>query len=220
MTGHTGEVTAMATAVLPGGRPVAVTGSYDGTVRVWDLTTGTPTGDPLTGHTGPVMAVAPAVLPGGRPVAVTGSADATVRVWDLATGAPAGDPLTGHTGSVTAVATAVLPGGRPVAVTGSDDATVRVWDLATGTPAGDPLTGHTPRWGRWPPRCCPAAARSRSPPATTPRCGSGTRPPVPWSASHFPSRMSSGQLPFRTLAMVCGERDGRGGGIAAVDFRL
>ena len=63
----------MAALVLPDGRPVAVTGSCDDTVRVWDLTTGTPIGDPLTGHTGGVGAVAALVLPDGRPVAVTGS---------------------------------------------------------------------------------------------------------------------------------------------------
>ena len=45
-------------------------------MRVWDLTTGTPIGDPLTGHTGAVGAVAALVLPDGRPVAVTGSDDA------------------------------------------------------------------------------------------------------------------------------------------------
>ncbi len=30
----------MATTVLPGGRPIAVTGSRDATVRIWDLATG------------------------------------------------------------------------------------------------------------------------------------------------------------------------------------
>ena len=69
----------------PGGRPVGVTGSDDGTVRVWDLATGAPAGE-LAGHTGAVAAVACTVLPGGQPVAVTGSDDGTVRVWDLATG--------------------------------------------------------------------------------------------------------------------------------------
>ena len=64
----------MATVVLPDGRPIAVTGSEDATVRIWDLTTGTPVGDPLTGHTGAVGAVATVVLPDGRPLAVTGSA--------------------------------------------------------------------------------------------------------------------------------------------------
>jgi WD40 repeat protein len=112
------------------GRPVAVTGSDDGTVRVWDLTSGTPLGDPLTGHTGPVTAVACTHLD-GHPVAVTGSDDGTVRVWDLTTGTPLGDPLTGHTGPVTTVACTHLDG-HPIAVTGSRDATVRVWDLARG----------------------------------------------------------------------------------------
>ncbi|MFC8721124.1 caspase family protein [Kitasatospora sp. NPDC057198] len=140
LTGHTGAVEAVACAVLDG-RPVAVTGGKDDTVRVWDLTTGQPVGEPLTGHTGSVDAVACTVLD-GRPVAVTGSWDNTVRVWDLATGQPVGEPLTGHTGPVDAVACTVLDE-RPVAVTGSWDNTVRVWDLTTGQPVGEPLTGHT-----------------------------------------------------------------------------
>jgi WD40 repeat protein len=40
LTGHTGPVLAVATAVLPDGRPVAVTGGVDRTVRVWDLAAG------------------------------------------------------------------------------------------------------------------------------------------------------------------------------------
>ena len=76
---------AVACTILPGGRPVAVTGSHDGTVRVSDLATGTPARE-LAGHTGRVFAVACTVLPGGQPVAVTASDDDTVRVWNLATG--------------------------------------------------------------------------------------------------------------------------------------
>ncbi|WP_234319475.1 caspase family protein, partial [Streptomyces sp. NRRL S-237] len=56
LTGHAGVVHSVACTVLDGG-PVAVTGSWDRTVRVWDLTTGLPVGKPLTGHTGPVVAV-------------------------------------------------------------------------------------------------------------------------------------------------------------------
>jgi len=62
---------------------VAVSGSYDGTVRVWDLATGRERaklpGDPDD----PVWSVA--VTADGT-VAVSGSWHGTVRVWDLATG--------------------------------------------------------------------------------------------------------------------------------------
>jgi WD40 repeat protein len=123
------------------GRPVVISGSGDGTVRVWDLATGAPIGSPFTGHTSPVRSVMAAELD-GRPVVISGSSDATMRVWDLATGAPIGDPFTGHAREVIAVAAAELDG-RPVVISGSYDHTVRVWDLATGAPIDDPFTGHT-----------------------------------------------------------------------------
>jgi WD40 repeat protein len=109
---------AAATLVLPDGRPVAVTGSDDATVRVWDLNTGTPIGDPLTGHTRTVMAAATLVLPDGRPIAVTGSLDATVRVWDLERIDRMGYPL--HVASdVTSIAVVAARGGVQVLVGGS-----------------------------------------------------------------------------------------------------
>jgi WD40 repeat protein len=69
-----------AVAVTPDGRR-AVSASWDGSLRVWDLAAGQALGT-LTGHAGPVNAVA--VTPdGGR--AVSASDDNTVRVWDLKT---------------------------------------------------------------------------------------------------------------------------------------
>jgi len=109
-------------------------------VRVWDLATGTPVGDPLTGHDGWVRSVAVGEVD-GRPVIVSGGDDRTVRVWDLATGTPVGDPLTGHDGAVNVVAAGKLDG-RPVAISGSSDGTAKAWDLATGDPAGDLFIGH------------------------------------------------------------------------------
>ncbi|WP_174387632.1 caspase family protein, partial [Nocardia takedensis] len=81
--GHTSAVLAVACTEIDG-RPVAVTGSDDESVRVWDLTTGQQLTH-LTGHTGPVNAVACTHLD-GRPVTITGSHDESVRVWDLTTG--------------------------------------------------------------------------------------------------------------------------------------
>ena len=90
-------------------------------------------------------------------------------------------PLTGHTDGVSGCG-GPPPGGTLLA-TASWDQTVRLWDPATGQPVGDPLTGHTDgvtrvAFGRLPGRrpCWP-------PPATTRRCGCGTRPPAPRSGT-------------------------------------
>ncbi len=136
LTGHTGLVEGLACTEV-NGRPVAVTGSNDLTVRMWDLTTGEPVGLPMTGHTGAVEGVACAEL-AGRPVAVTVSRDKTVRLWDLDTGRAVGAPMCGHSEAVYAVACTELDG-RVVAVTGGWDRTVRVWDLATGQALGKPV---------------------------------------------------------------------------------
>jgi WD40 repeat protein len=60
----------------------AVSGSYDRTVRAWDLSTGRCTAAPER-HTGGVTSVA--VTADGKE-AVSGSRDRTVRTWDLSTG--------------------------------------------------------------------------------------------------------------------------------------
>jgi len=71
---HSGPVRAL--AVQPDGR--LVSGSYDGEVRVWDVTTEKTLGT-LGGRSVPVNAVA--VLSDGR--LVSGSDDKTVRVWEV-----------------------------------------------------------------------------------------------------------------------------------------
>lgn len=102
----------------------AVSGSDDGTVRVWDLATGK--SRTLVWKVDRVLAVA--VTPDGR-TAVSGSDKGSVRVWDLATGlsrplkGPGGWDLGGPVNSVS-----VTSDGCTV-VSGMDDGTVRVWDM-------------------------------------------------------------------------------------------
>jgi WD40 repeat protein len=52
-----GDIRGGAVAELDG-RPVVVSGGVDKTVRIWDLATGSPVGDPFAGQAGCVTAVA------------------------------------------------------------------------------------------------------------------------------------------------------------------
>jgi GTPase SAR1 family protein/DNA-directed RNA polymerase subunit RPC12/RpoP len=120
LQGHTNDVRVV--VVTPDGRR-AVSASWEGTLRVWDLGSYAPLAT-LKGHTFAVNHVA--VTPDGRR-AVSASQDGTLRVWDLVGYAPLAT-LEGHTGIVYHVA--VTPDGRR-AVSASDDHTLRVWDLST-----------------------------------------------------------------------------------------
>ena len=78
LTGHTGAVDSV--AFSPDGKTLA-SGSADGTIRLWDVATGRPIGQPLTGDPGAVFSVA--FSPDGKTLA-SGSVDDTVRLWDVA----------------------------------------------------------------------------------------------------------------------------------------
>jgi WD40 repeat protein len=117
------------------GRMVA-TGSFDGTVRLWDAGTGKPIGQPMTGS-GYVRSIA--FSRDGQRLAAGGTLDSTLRLWDTHTFQPVGDPM--RTDSVVVVAT-FSPDGRMVA-TGSADGSIRLWNVGDQTQLGAPLTGHT-----------------------------------------------------------------------------
>ena len=109
---------------------------YDGTVRLWNPTSGDPVGKPIR-HAFPVESLA--FSPKGHLLASAGF-DGTVRLWDPDTGDPVGAPLRGHSSAVRSVG--FSPDGDLLASAGLDG-TVRLWDPATGTPVGEPLRGHT-----------------------------------------------------------------------------
>ncbi len=126
LTGHTDRVHSIA---FTRDGSTLVTGSYDGTVRLWDLATRRQIGAPLNGH-GQVNSVA--FSPDGK-ILASGGADGTVRLWDVATRQQSGTALTGDVGTVNAVA--FSPDGKMLA-SGGADATVRLWDVSTQQLAG------------------------------------------------------------------------------------
>ncbi|HET7294363.1 MAG TPA: hypothetical protein VFM88_18205, partial [Vicinamibacteria bacterium] len=129
LLGHEGPVSAL--AAFPVGHRL-VSGSWDGTLRLWNAVEGKAHGE-CRGHGGYVVALA--VAPDGRRVA-SGSLDQTLRLW-RADGSPE-KTLQGHRGPVSAVA--FSPDGR-VVVSGSWDGTLRLWDAESGAPIAA-LGGH------------------------------------------------------------------------------
>jgi hypothetical protein len=135
LNGHDGV--AYSAAFSPDGKVLAI-GSRDDTVRLWDVATLTPIGQPLTGHNGEGVS-AVVFSPDGK-ILASGSYDGTVRLWDVGTLTPIGQPLTGRkTSSVSVPAMAFSPDGKVLAI-GSRDDTVRLWDVATRAFIGRPIT--------------------------------------------------------------------------------
>jgi WD40 repeat protein len=130
------QMYAVATGDLDG-CPVVVSGGSEGIVRVWDLASVRPLGDPLPSPEafGTIHAIAIGELDGSL-VAVVGwtaslGKDCEVGIWDLANRRRVGMPLRGHECGILAGIKTVAIGrvdGRTVVVSGADDGTIRVWD--------------------------------------------------------------------------------------------
>jgi WD40 repeat protein len=119
--GHAAPVRAV--AYTPEGT-VAVSGSEDKTLKIWDVQTGKLIRT-LSGHRHFVTCLD--VSPDGRLIA-SGSYDDTVRLWDLHTGEELA-VFSGHEGAISGIA--FSPDGRFLASCAVNDTTTRLWDVRT-----------------------------------------------------------------------------------------
>ena len=117
LRGHKGWVNSV--AFSPDGTSI-VSGSFDETIRVWDVVTGKQVGE--MGHENSVNSVA--FSPDGTHI-VSGFFDKTIRVWDAVTGQQVSEALRGHEDLVHSV---MFSRGGTCIGSGSSDKTIMVWD--------------------------------------------------------------------------------------------
>ena len=125
---HPGEI--LAVAISPDGR-LAATAGDDGTIRLWEIATGSPVGAADAARGGRLRR-------GLRPGWPRPGLGLPGRLGTPMAGGQAveiGLPF-GHQATVRGVA--FSPDGRTI-LTGSEDHTARLWDAATGEPVGRPI---------------------------------------------------------------------------------
>jgi F-box/WD-40 domain protein 7 len=119
MVGHTDTVRCVQ---MDSGRDLVISGSYDSSLKVWELRTGTCLRT-LRGHEGPVLAIQ-----ARGNLLVSGSGDRTLRLWTLDSG-QCSATLAGHGDAVTCLTLAGEEGGEMRIVSGSTDRTIKVWSV-------------------------------------------------------------------------------------------
>ncbi|MET9598940.1 hypothetical protein [Streptomyces sp. NPDC006459] len=131
LRGHRGEVRVVATATDKDGTPLAVTGDWNHTVIVWDLTTGTAR-HTLTGRNGFASTVVITADRDGTPLDVIFGKENGAIVWDLTSGTMRHTLISG--GEIDSLMVAADSDGTPLLIgAGDHHRMVYAWDLITGT---------------------------------------------------------------------------------------
>ncbi len=98
-----------------------VSGSFDGTARLWNVSTREEAAPPMSGDQNPVLSVA---FAHNHQWIVTGGAGGTARLWDTVNAPPVGMPLEGHQNWVHSVA--FSPDDKWI-LSGSADGNLHLW---------------------------------------------------------------------------------------------
>ncbi|NET24110.1 tetratricopeptide repeat protein [Okeania sp. SIO1I7] len=122
-------------AISPDGQILA-SGSYDDTVKLWQLSTGAEIST-FTEHSDDVESVV--FHPDGE-ILASGSYDRTIKLWQLSTGKKI-RTLRGHSNDIESLA--FSPNGQILA-SGGDDNQIKLWQVSTGNELHT-LTGHSQR---------------------------------------------------------------------------
>ena len=122
LSGHTERVTSL--AFSPDGK-ILITGSYDRTIRLWNVRTRKQLGQPLKGHDSAVYTVA--FSRDGQYIA-SGSKDNKIILWPLCSD-ESPRTLTGHSKEVFSVA---FSADSKILASGSADGKIKMWKVSTG----------------------------------------------------------------------------------------
>lgn len=128
LTGHTKRITCLVHV----SNGTLVSGSADGTLRVWSTSTGQCHAT-LDGHQGGVVCLTQLERLSAHPRVLSGGVDGTLRVWSVAAcGGTELAVLEGHTGSVYCIKEKADGG----IISGGSDGSVMLWKLTEEDPLG------------------------------------------------------------------------------------
>ena len=125
LKGHSGPITSLEFMI---GEEKLLSGSLDGTVRLWKASTGDVLHAFSASGTGGVYSVTD--FGNEERYILSGSEDGIIRLWDIKHSEIPPKKFVGHTGKVISLSAACTEGGKGTHfASGSEDGTIRVWDM-------------------------------------------------------------------------------------------
>jgi WD40 repeat protein len=134
LIGHVGPIRTASALHLADGRVLLATGADDGTIRLWDPSTGRPIGDPLEVAGAPGFTIAAFRSGDGRTLLAIGGHDGLLRLWDPGHGQFVPDSYAGHRGSILDIVCFAAEGREDIIATCGFDSRVLVWQVRVGQP--------------------------------------------------------------------------------------